>query len=75
LVFNGEYCCLGVLGKICGNTDYSMSNWGTLNESHVNIPKTLVGSIEENPLVAKLTLFNDEGKSFKWIASYIERYL
>lgn len=25
--------------------------------------------------VSKLAEFNDDGKSFKWIAAYIERYL
>lgn len=31
--------------------------------------------LEYNPIVEKLASYNDNGKSFKWIASYIERYL
>jgi len=69
------YCCLGVLGKVCGNEDIDLLHQGTLNEFHKRIPKLVMGPIEENDLVKKLTKFNDCGKSFKWIAAYIERYL
>jgi O-succinylbenzoate synthase len=31
--------------------------------------------LEYNPVVDKLADYNDGGKSFKWIASYIERWL
>lgn len=38
------------------------------------VPEILKGN-SNNKLVYKVSMFNDDGKSFNWIASYIERYL
>lgn len=74
-VSNNSYCCLGVAGHICGVDNSELRRYGYLTEIENNkIPKLIQGD-KENPVVDKLTEFNDNGKSFKWIASYIERYL
>jgi len=82
------YCCLGVAGRICGMDKQDLDGRCLLDEDHYtkeklqsyNIPKILRGSasnddFDYNVIVDKLTTFNDKGKSFKWIAAYIERYL
>lgn len=80
------YCCLGVAGAICGVPKERMDSTGLLVEDHISfqevkkIPKLLRGETSKqepdyNELVEILTEMNDKGKSFKYIASYIERYL
>lgn len=80
------YCCLGVAGAICGVPKERMDFAGLLTEDHIpfqevkKIPKLLRGENSKedpnyNELVKILTEMNDKGKSFKYIASYIERYL
>lgn len=80
-----KYCCLGVAGDLCSvemeyETVFSQTQFGMKEIEIRNLPKLLRGSTWEtekdfNPTVMKLTEYNDNGKSFKWIASYIERYL
>lgn len=87
---NGEncYCCLGVAGKICGIDNDELEDWVLYNNDSAihklaikkKVPKLLLGDNSKgcedyNPIVEKLTSYNDSGKSFKWIAAYIERYL
>lgn len=70
------YCCLGVKAKIEGNLvpyDYD-------NSLFMYCGTGATGSLplEEMPpeIQEKLSTFNDtDERSFKWIASYIERYL
>jgi hypothetical protein len=83
------YCCLGVGAIVCGVPKHKLLNIGLLNNKYnsdlvkeYKIPKQIVGESDPydedyNIIVDKLSTFNDtdEGKSFKWIASYIERYL
>lgn len=85
-----NFCCLGVAANICGistkrlNYVPLLSNWyfseDEILKENKNLPKVLIGSNEKedddySAIVEKLVNFNDNGKSFNWIASYIERYL
>jgi hypothetical protein len=79
-----EYCCLGVAGIICGLEKHDINGSGLLQEANgyglEKVPELLVGSDEKddsdyNIIADKLTIMNDNGKSFNYIASYIERYL
>lgn len=95
-----ECCCIGVAAIVCGISEGDIEERSLLSEDEYSymkladikekVPLLLIGnaasdSEDFNPLVKKLTLFNDGGhinggkwkekKSFKWIASYIERYL
>lgn len=61
--FPDRYCCLGVA-------------------KHLGIAKQrptgdefLENTFIPNKIQKKLSEYNDYGKSFKWIAAYIERYL
>lgn len=86
------YCCIGVLGAVCGVPQNKMKGRGIFGEQDFNsdelltiqqdykFPKILLGSIysdEEdfNKITEKLANFNDGGKSFKWIASWIDKNL
>ena len=71
---NTSYCCLGVAGRIAGNTVNSMRNYNVLDHAGVfrGIPNILKGF--HTPTIMKLTIINDdEGKSFKQIAIWIEK--
>jgi hypothetical protein len=69
---NRYYCCLGVLGVVCGYKTGTLEH-NSFPDIHRNkFPRGFRGITEINK---KLATFNDNGKSFKWIASYIERYL
>jgi hypothetical protein len=76
-----SYCCLGVLGKVCGVSDDSMLGLGFLDEITVEnkLPKFAVQPIrdedDKQTIVEKLADMNDNGRSFKQIAAYIDRYL
>jgi len=86
---DNSYCCLGVLGSICNVSKRVLDNVGmlydigTCNEN--KLPDAwLIENEKEEPkrgapsvkdIAHKLANFNDNGKSFKWIAAYIERYL
>jgi len=80
---NESMCCLGVAELICGNSLEILDqvNMPRELESDSKVPKCLVQQDyiypEEKYLTipGKLANFNDSGKSFKSIASYIERYL
>lgn len=84
------FCCLGVAANICGIGKNTLRNKGLIAKFNQELlelaiknkkyPKLLMGSSyksdkDYNYIVHKLVTFNDNGKSFKWIASYIERYL
>lgn len=81
-----QFCCLGILGKVCNIPELSMKDTGMpyyLSErQQKKLPKwARVSNKSEDAndptfkLFEKLADYNDGGKSFKWIASYIERYL
>jgi len=72
------YCVLGVLGKVCGYKNPKLDHEGTFYDKKYfqKIPMNFVGEADQNELIMKLVTLNDEKKmSFKWFASYIERYL
>lgn len=78
------YCCLGVAGSICGVPDKTLIGFCFLYPDKFNntkgLPKLIIGGnskseVDYSPVAEKLSTYNDSGKSFKWIASYIERYL
>ena len=79
-----QYCCLGVLAKICGLADTDLRNVELPSELSPDLcnkfPPMLRQEVEDEndkpTIVGKLTKMNDSGNwSFKRIASYIERYL
>lgn len=85
-LYSGEdensYCCLGVACRVAGIPKGAITSVETIPLKKKRVPEMLQGSVEQNPLVKKLTEFNDgnfksrfKNQSFKWIASYIERYL
>lgn len=77
------HCCLGVACEIAGSKRNKIMDQGLIEGDIAKnkfIPKLIKGNIEDsspnyNPIVKKLTEMNDNDKSFKYIASYIERYL
>lgn len=83
-----HYCCLGVACEITNNPIKNYEdNWiGDYNNENGKIPKLLVGkgdnSIDDDynvlpsgVITQKLSAMNDGGRSFKYIAKWIERYL
>lgn len=85
---NGNsYCCLGVACNLAGIPDKEISNYAMPFDLLANNKKEFnklsnffrqnseSKDTQEKNILTKLAGFNDEGKSFKWIASYIERYL
>lgn len=79
-----NYCCLGVLGKLCGLSDTVIDDKplpvNLLSSDMKAYPPLLrQESTDEkgkDTIVGKLASMNDSGKwSFKRIASYIEKYL
>lgn len=63
------YCCLGVAKEIWPGLHKAVNGDELLRESSCR-------KISLDPEIQKkLAGFNDNGKSFNWIASYIERYL
>lgn len=76
---DNAFCCLGVAAVICGASIKSIDGKVDLKDLNfdldIKIPHLLNHDIGESELVDKLINFNDTGKSFNWIASYIERYL
>lgn len=72
------YCCLGVACRIQHpkmKLKSGLIDCGFKRLRDVNVPKILKGTSDDNPLVSKLSKMNDNGRSFKYIASYIEKYL
>lgn len=76
------FCCLGVAGHICGMPKSVLSGYSFLNNAihsieagKYNIPNILLHDTMYPKMVSKLSSFNDNGKSFNWIAAYIDRYL
>lgn len=83
-----RYCCLGVACEITKNPirEYDDSWITKYNNKNGKIPKLLVGkgdhSVDDNGdilpegvITQKLSGMNDGGRSFKYIAKWIERYL
>lgn len=73
-----RYCCLGVLCDILGVENFtgmSVPYQKALDEIGLDYDEH--EQINDNATHAanKLANFNDRGRSFNWIASYIERYL
>ena len=81
------YCCLGVLGELCGVNLNSFGQTGWLKDSiSCKTPTKFVGNFnlinepselkDKNTHISqKLAYFNDRGESFNWIANYIEKYV
>ena len=81
-LFNGEnaYCCLGVKCMLDGNLidaqDFGRYVDKTIQVAEINWNSAYI-NIEVIPhdVQDALAGYNDNGKSFKWIAAYIDRYL
>jgi len=81
-----SYCCLGVACKLQGIPESEMKyddalpsdlDYDSKQAIHpFFLQNDLHGELDANDtIIMKLVNFNDQGRSFKWIASYIERYL
>lgn len=74
-----RYCCLGVMvEEFQGEDDWIYDGYGGLVskscDSRGNVAGLYdLGSHRGRPVHDLLTGFNDDGKSFKWIAAWIER--
>lgn len=76
LVGADGYCCLGVLGTICGVPINEMRGEGFLCNVNDEILGPYNSVVRGRNLERRLAAMNDNEKSsFKSIASYIERYL
>ena len=72
------YCVMGVLGVICGYDKSKLSKANSFFDKKVfqKIPDIFIGASHSPTVGGKLMILNDEKEmSFKWFASYIERYL
>ena len=74
------FCCLGVAGHICGISERSLNNKSfinTCNYSESTVRKYIrMGypkELTDNILLDILANMNDQGKSFKQIALWIDR--
>lgn len=72
-----NFCCIGVAEVICGNELFNIDRRSVLNKKESKLPKQFYNKDDNDVSIMTNNLinFNDSGKSFKWIASYIERYL
>ena len=75
-----SFCCLGVLCDVAGIDRDDIRGLGMPTREQAKV----IGMPYAGPhddyearksIIGRLAKFNDDGKSFKWIASYIERYL
>ena len=74
------YCCLGLKCKLDGNLIHrKASGWYVDKTVKLNSANYNSGYINRDtiPQIVQdvLAQYNDEGKSFNWIAAYIDRYL
>lgn len=82
-----KYCCLGVAGELCGvkglanckSEDVLIGGKNGLRNMSF-VPEIIKGSssssiLTGNPIVNRLVALNDGGKSFKHIATWIEKNL
>ena len=65
LRIGNTYCCLGVL---CEVAEFKSTHSGIMLNEHGHA--FLDADTQE-----RLAMFNDNGRSFQWIASYIQRYI
>jgi hypothetical protein len=81
---DNSYCCLGLMGKLCGVPELDMEGKGfpedIFNKQSKKKLNPFLSQGSENDdigdtIITKLANMNDSGKSFKQIAAYIERYL
>lgn len=83
--YKNSYCCIGVLGVVCGVPKESISSQPVFNEDYTpklldKIPEQLIGgtirySDDYNELVGGLTELNDAGVPFEVIAGFINENL
>lgn len=80
----GGYCCLGLMSKLCGVSDKDLEYKELPDNLSAENYKKLVPFLRQDlyvdqdsddSIILKLAQMNDDGKSFKQIAAYIERYL
>ena len=69
-----RYCCLGVLNEVCGlRSRWEGSFLGRVAAAKVGLPyEPPTGELKAQ---GKLAAMNDNGKSFKRIANWIENHL
>jgi hypothetical protein len=73
-----EHCCLGVLCEVKAKKAHKKLNLDLMRKSEdieMLNEETLRWAGLDDIVQKKLVNFNDDGKSFRWIASYIRRYL
>lgn len=77
---NAKYCCLGVAYEVFNgekawvkSPDKTMDNILQTNKGYIDCYEP--PGLKDADVVEVLMDYNDGGKSFEWIASYIESYL
>jgi len=71
---DGGYCCLGVLGKVAGVSEYALKTKELLHLfPNRECPEYLI--LNENTQEALAGMNDQERKSFKEIADWVERNL
>lgn len=76
--YKNNYCCLGVACQIADVKRISGRGWIGYKDSHFarpnkKIPPLLIGDCNENKFVQQVSSMNDNGKTFTYIANFIEK--
>lgn len=79
----GAYCALGVMCSLVDVDNYDLNRLHMPGDLPVHIFEKLPPFLKQRPILPdgsstilqKIADMNDDGKSFKQIAAYIERYL
>lgn len=76
LNINNTYCCLGVLGAVCGLTDRQLQDMSSIYTKEKNVLLS-EGFLEEVNLSSyeqeTLAIINDETDGFDSVIAYIEK--
>lgn len=71
-----SFCCLGVAEVVCGTPVHLLHHCQIPKDLKTpNTPEILHADNYHATVVDKLTTFNDNGKSFRWISNWIEKNL
>lgn len=76
LNYDGELCCIGVFGRICGIRDALLLNHAeSIADDEIPELDAIEPPDAKYPIRNLLVAMNDDGKSFPEIADWIEKNL
>ena len=76
LTQGGSYCCLGVLGKVCGLSNKQLRDMSRHGDRGILLSINMEKKTGVNYVAQQqLSSMNDSGKTFLEIADYIEKKL